>query len=273
MSDDHKLKPASEAGSREATAGEISSQPRSGFCRALRKFKKNNIAGIVQKRFKRSRHQTPAVPNADHEGTSSNQNIGNTSPLHPSDGDKPVTSENPSGCVNQGAPGEPALKDQAASSGVEEAPDPQSVHAGLRGAREGAENMRQLGKHITSVASAAKDGPAGLADVDNFQTTYLQPLRIFNTVIKNLANVHPYAKVALGALSAASEIILAQTERDESVQSLLDKLEEVYRFMSQDDTLGQISSKHNTAGRIAQQTLECARFIRDYSKTKSFCKS
>jgi hypothetical protein len=32
------------------------------------------MADIVQKRLKRSRHQTPAVVNADHEGASSNQN-------------------------------------------------------------------------------------------------------------------------------------------------------------------------------------------------------
>jgi hypothetical protein len=69
------------------------------------------------------------------------------------------------------------------------------------------------------------------------------------------------------------QIILAQTERDQSIQSLLDKLEEVYRFMTQRDTLGQISSKRSIAGRIAQQTLECARFIRDYSEKKGFCKS
>jgi predicted transcriptional regulator len=34
-----------------------------------------SIADIVQKRFERSRYQTPAVVNADHECTSSNQNI------------------------------------------------------------------------------------------------------------------------------------------------------------------------------------------------------
>ncbi|KAG1873640.1 hypothetical protein DFJ58DRAFT_910407, partial [Suillus subalutaceus] len=63
MNDDHRLKPAPEpSGSREATAGEISSQPHSGFCRALRKFKKN-VTKKVSKRFKRSRHQTPAVQN------------------------------------------------------------------------------------------------------------------------------------------------------------------------------------------------------------------
>jgi hypothetical protein len=69
------------------------------------------------------------------------------------------------------------------------------------------------------------------------------------------------------------QIILAQTERDQSIQSLLDKLEDVYRFMSQEDTLGQISSKRKISERIAQQTLECARFIRDYSQKKGFCKS
>jgi hypothetical protein len=69
------------------------------------------------------------------------------------------------------------------------------------------------------------------------------------------------------------QIILDQAERDDSVQSLLKKLEEVYHFMLQDDTLGRISSKRNIAERIAQQTLECARFIRDYAKHKNFCKS
>jgi hypothetical protein len=76
----------------------------------------------------------------------------------------------------------------AASSGVQ-IPDPQSVGAGLRDAREGVESMRQLGKHSTAVASAAKDGPEDLDAADNLQTTYLQPLRIFDSVIGELANV------------------------------------------------------------------------------------
>jgi hypothetical protein len=192
-----------------------------------------------------------------------------------------------------------------APSGVKEIPDPQSVDAGLRDAREHIESMRLLGGHVTSMAAAAKDGPKDLDTAYNFQTTYLQPLRVFNTVIENLANVwatllcwkradqvayvHPYAKMVLGMLSAASkvrevspscsavvdsvQIILAQTERDQSVQSLVEKLEEVYRFMSQNDTLGQILFKRSVAGRIAQQTLECAHFIRDYSERKGFCKS
>ncbi|KAG2042133.1 hypothetical protein BDR03DRAFT_625975 [Suillus americanus] len=74
MSEDHRPKPPPEAspGSREASAGE--SLPRSGFRQALRKFK-NNATKKVFTRFKRSRHQTPAVQNIDHEGASPNQNI------------------------------------------------------------------------------------------------------------------------------------------------------------------------------------------------------
>ncbi|KAG2028909.1 hypothetical protein BDR03DRAFT_1019188, partial [Suillus americanus] len=272
MNEDHMLRhPPEPSQSREATTGESSSQPHSGFRQPLRKFKKN-LTKKVSKPFKRSRHQTPAVQNADHQGVSSNQNIEDASRLHPSDGNKPANPENLSGRVSQEASGEPTSKVQAASSGVEEIPDPQSqVDAGLRDAHQRVENMRLLGGHVKSAASTAKDGPKDLAAVDDLQTTYLQPLRVFDTVIGDLANVHPYAKMVLGVLSAASKIILAQTKHDQSVQSLLKKLEEVYRFMSQDDTLGQISFKRNAAGRLAQQTLECAGFIRDYSE-ESFWK-
>jgi hypothetical protein len=95
--------------------------------------------------------------------------------------------------------------------------------------------------------------------------------------------------MVLGVLSAASkvrivsppcpavldsmQVILAQTERDQSIQSILERLGEVYTFMSQKDTLSQISSKRRIAGRIVQQTVECAHFIRDYSKKKSFGES
>ncbi|KAG2115900.1 uncharacterized protein F5147DRAFT_649318 [Suillus discolor] len=252
MSEDHRPEPPPEAsGSRDATAGESTNQPRSGFCQTLRKVKKN-VAKKVSKRFKRFRHEIPAVQNADHGGASSNHDIEDASP----DGNKPATSENLSGCGNQAASREPALKVPDAPPGVEEIPDPQSVDAELQGAREATESMRLLGGHVTSFLSKAEDGPKDLAIADDLPTTYLQKLKIFDTVIENLANVHPYAKMVLGMLSAASKIILAQTERDQSMQSLLDKLEQVYCFMSQDDILGQISSKRSIAGRIAQQTLE-----------------
>ncbi|KAG2112309.1 uncharacterized protein F5147DRAFT_684598, partial [Suillus discolor] len=122
------------------------------------------------------------------------------------------------------------------------------------------------------VTSAANNTPAGLTTADNFQTNYLQPLKNFDTAIEKIANVHPHAEMALGVLSAAVKIILAQAEHDESLQRLLQKLDEVYGFITQDDNLSKVESMHDVIGKIAQQTLECARFIREYSETKSFWK-
>jgi hypothetical protein len=68
-------------------------------------------------------------------------------------------------------------------------------------------------------------------------------------------------------------MVIAQSDRDQEVLGLVNKLDQVYGFMIQDDTLGQISSMRGILGQISQQTLECARFIRDYSETKSFCES
>ncbi|KAG1864609.1 hypothetical protein C8R48DRAFT_672652 [Suillus tomentosus] len=140
----HRQEPLPEASqSREATAGESSSQPRGKFCQTLRKFKKK-VTKKVSKYSKRGRHQIPAVQN---EGASSNQDIEleDAPRLHPSDSNKPATSDNHSGCGNQAASGEPASKVLDAPPGVEEIPDPQSVDAGLQGAHEAAENMRLLG--------------------------------------------------------------------------------------------------------------------------------
>jgi hypothetical protein len=49
--------------------------------------------------------------------------------------------------------------------------------------------MRLLGEHATSAASAANNSPADLAAADNFETTYLQPLKIVDAVLEKIADV------------------------------------------------------------------------------------
>jgi hypothetical protein len=106
--------------------------------------------------------------------------------------------------------------------------------------------------------------------------------------------VHPYAKMALGALSCAAkvyfhflslslllllsnhvQIILAQVYRDIAVLKLLDKLSEVYSFIAQaqHEMRGEMSPMHAILGKISQQARECARFIKNYSETKKICES
>ncbi|KAG2361548.1 hypothetical protein BDR07DRAFT_38161 [Suillus spraguei] len=99
-----------------------------------------------------------------------------------------------------------------------------------------------------------------------------EAIKSFDSNMRRLPNVHPYAKAVLTMLSSASNIILAQTNRDEAVASLLHKLEQVYSFITQDDMLHQISSMDNIIGQIAHLIIECAYFIRDYSETKNSCK-
>ncbi|KAG2108716.1 uncharacterized protein F5147DRAFT_576621 [Suillus discolor] len=159
---------------------------------------------------------------------------------------------------------------QNTPSGVKQGGDPQSA---LRDAKKAVKGMNLPSGPVESGASAAQNASGDLEDAYIFQDTYLQPLRIFDDIIGQLADVHPYAKIALGVLSCASKMVIAQSDRDQAVHRLVDKLDQVFGFMIQDETLSQISSMRGILGQISQQTLECARFIRDYSETKSFCES
>ncbi|KAG2094879.1 uncharacterized protein F5147DRAFT_763842, partial [Suillus discolor] len=183
------------------------------------------------------RSRKPVLPNVDHKGPSSTPKI------------KPEV--------------------QNAPSGVKQDGDPQSA---LRDAKKAVKGMKIRSRPVESRAFANQNASGGLEDACSFQDMYLQPLRTFDNIIGKLADVHPYAKIALGVLSCASKMVIAQSDRDRAVHCLVDKLDQVYNFMIQDETLDHISSMRDILGQISQQTLECARFIRDYSETKSFWK-
>ncbi|KAG2361876.1 hypothetical protein BDR07DRAFT_1090291 [Suillus spraguei] len=149
----------------------------------------------------------------------------------------------------------------------------EDTRSAVQGAQQTAKCMLTLSGPATTAVSVGQDVQADLDTADTFQDTYLKPLRIFDDVIGKIADVHPYAKMALGVLSCAAKIILAQADRDEAVLELLKKTCEVYDFITQDDMLDQISSMHIILGKISRQTHECANFIKNYSDTKNFCES
>ncbi|KAG2362066.1 hypothetical protein BDR07DRAFT_1074184 [Suillus spraguei] len=145
-------------------------------------------------------------------------------------------------------------------------PERASSTPNLEDAPESAKRMRPL----SGPAMTGQDADVDLDTADSLQDTYLKPLRIFDDVIGKLADVHPYAKMALGVLSCAAKIILAQADRDKAVLELLKKICEVYSFISQDDMLDKVSSMRTVLAKISQQTRECANFINNYSETKKF---
>ncbi|KAG2089316.1 uncharacterized protein F5147DRAFT_658425 [Suillus discolor] len=185
-------------GSNQVNVTESSNQPHRGSCQFLWKLK-NGLTKKLPKRSKQTRNRTTAVHDVENEGTSSSQQVESfgflrgaqdTLHLHPSNDNKhPTTSEIPSDSVNQGLSGESASQVQAASSGKPGRPDPHLVDVELQGACDGTQNMRSLGKHATSTASAVDNAPADLTAADGFEKTYLQPLKIIDAVLEKISDV------------------------------------------------------------------------------------
>jgi hypothetical protein len=51
------------------------------------------------------------------------------------------------------------------------------------------QNVGLLGRNAASMASTVVNAPADLDAVDNFERTYLQPLKIVDAVLEQIANV------------------------------------------------------------------------------------
>ncbi|KAG1785209.1 uncharacterized protein HD556DRAFT_1450960 [Suillus plorans] len=89
---------------------------------------------------------------------------------------------------------------QAAPPVVEVEADTQLA---LWDAQQAARCMHPLSGPAITVASVGQDTQADLDAADGYQDAYLEPLRIFDAVIGEI--VHPYAKMALGALSCTAK--------------------------------------------------------------------
>ncbi|KAG2336413.1 hypothetical protein BDR05DRAFT_1005889 [Suillus weaverae] len=172
--------------SNEATAGASSHRPRGRVGRFLQKVKGcvKDCANKSTPRSKDSRNRNSVPPNVDHE---------------------PPPSSTPN------------IEVQAAPS--EEA----NIQSALQDAQEAAKRIHPLAGRAITVVSVAQDAPADLDAGYNFQNKYLKLLRIFDSVIGEIADVHPCAKMALGVMSCAAKMILAQTDRDAALLELLEK--------------------------------------------------
>ena len=69
------------------------------------------------------------------------------------------------------------------------------------------------------------------------------------------------------------QMILAQTQLDDDVRGLLEKISQVYDFMNKDGRLADVPSMQILCEKMAQQILECADFVTHYSDIRSACES
>ncbi|KAG2030997.1 hypothetical protein BDR03DRAFT_973641 [Suillus americanus] len=100
-------------------------------------------------------------------------------------------------------------------------------------------------------------------------TLLLGTLSLFNPLVGTIPEIHPYAKAAWGVLLVCQQTITSQATYDDSINQLLQKMEDVYIFLIQND-LATITLMKSVVARICQQTIECAYFLRDYSKSMDF---
>ncbi|KAM6491486.1 hypothetical protein JOM56_013055 [Amanita muscaria] len=80
-----------------------------------------------------------------------------------------------------------------------------TVQAAIKEAQEHVEVMHTLGGSLQMGVGLGAQANTGLDKVDTV-SNFLQPLKVFDSVIKNLGDLHPYAKIALSVLSWASQV-------------------------------------------------------------------
>jgi hypothetical protein len=70
-----------------------------------------------------------------------------------------------------------------------------------------------------------------------------------------------------------SQTIIAQADRDDCIVHLVQVMDDIYSFVKEAEPMKKIESHRRIAALMAQQTTECAYFIRDYAMNKCFCMS
>lgn len=100
--------------------------------------------------------------------------------------------------------------------------------------------------------------------------------------------IHPWVQLAWGVVSAAHkvnkyfecqipgtdafiQVVMAQNNRDMAINELVISMAESCKIINEADALGKDSTHHQgIIQRFSQLVVECAYFIRDYAKDRSF---
>ncbi|KAI6012955.1 hypothetical protein BKA83DRAFT_2492058 [Pisolithus microcarpus] len=149
-------------------------------------------------------------------------------------------------------------------------PTPALVGGEVDAARQALDLLTPLPRIGQTTIGLVTQADTAVASIQNFSDTYLRPLKVFNSIVTTIAQVHPYAQIALGILAAAAQSLINQANLDHDVSDLLDTIRTAYEFLLEDDTLRNINSMRATLGKIAQVISDAARFIKNYSETTSF---
>ncbi|KAH9010296.1 hypothetical protein EDB85DRAFT_1297116 [Lactarius pseudohatsudake] len=94
-------------------------------------------------------------------------------------------------------------------------------------------------------------------------------------IVSPIAELHPFAKMAYGLVSAIPGTLLEQYERDDNVLTLLDAMHDAFDFTQHEDTLESIKPDSRQAEILTtmlRDVCSCSDFIRSYAKDEQFWK-
>lgn len=92
----------------------------------------------------------------------------------------------------------------------------------------------------------------------------LLKIGVFVAVAERLAQVHPYARLAVSILVAGYEVIRQRVACDSDIYELMRTMHDTYDLITTIEALRHLQKRKEIVDAIVQQTIECAFFIRDY---------
>ncbi|KIJ45851.1 hypothetical protein M422DRAFT_226909 [Sphaerobolus stellatus SS14] len=96
----------------------------------------------------------------------------------------------------------------------------------------------------------------------------ISKLNYFSEIVSEIAEIHPYAKMAVKVLFFAIDTIKKQMDLDENIHNAVDLLDRVYSFVETAD--GEYLKEHQSGilKQLSITTIHLAHFISDYARNK-----
>ncbi|KAG8219236.1 hypothetical protein J3R82DRAFT_74 [Butyriboletus roseoflavus] len=123
------------------------------------------------------------------------------------------------------------------------------------------------------LSSAVDAGTNVVTEVQTFETTWgvlLQRMELFNKIVTDIAQIHPYTSLAWSVISTASQVLVNQKNRDDQIIRLAGTMSDVFAFVHDAEPLKAIQAHIKAITLLIQQVTECGYFITEYTKQKSF---
>ncbi|KDQ07232.1 hypothetical protein BOTBODRAFT_38985 [Botryobasidium botryosum FD-172 SS1] len=154
-----------------------------------------------------------------------------------------------------------------------------TARALVSGARDNVQDMK-MGPVLPAVPTDASD--AGTSSQDAIKTigsakevkavyeTALASVETFVKLVDAFADIHPYVKAAWTAISAGYKIAMAQKDRDDALAELLESMTTALDLVCRFDRTALHKDDKDVILQVAKKTNECALFIQEYTRIKSF---